>query len=93
MQIQGLSQLNGAHQVQPSSRFTQNIQQPKAPSSPHGPDELQISPEAQLISQAREVPEIRADRVAAIRAEIQNGTYETSEKLDVALERLLDEIG
>lgn len=93
MQIQGISQLQGAHPVQPSSRFNQNIQQPPKASSPHGPDQLEISQEAQLISQAREVPEVRADRVAAIKAEIQNGTYETQEKLDIALERLLDEIG
>ena len=93
MQIQGISQLHGAHSVQPSSRFNQSIQQPQTNSSFNGPDQLDISPEAQLISQSRDVPGIRADRVAAIRAEIQNGTYETDEKLNVALERLLDEIG
>jgi hypothetical protein len=30
--------------------------------------------------------------VASIRAQIANGTYETPEKLDMALSRLLDEI-
>lgn len=93
MQIQGISQLHGAHSVHPSSRFNQSIQQPQTNSHFNGPDQLDISPEAQLISQTREVPGIRADRVAAIRAEIQNGTYETDEKLNVALDRLLDEIG
>jgi anti-sigma28 factor (negative regulator of flagellin synthesis) len=54
---------------------------------------LDISSEADFISQARDLPEIRSERVAAIRAQIQNGTYETSDKLSGALDRLLDEIG
>lgn len=56
-------------------------------------DQLDISPEAEFISQTRNIPDIRADRVAAIRAEINHGTYETAEKLEEALDRLLDEIG
>ena len=39
------------------------------------------------------MPEIRQQRVEAIRAKIAEGTYETEEKLDIAVERLLDEIG
>ena len=37
--------------------------------------------------------DIRFDRVNAIRAAIADGTYETPEKLDLALERLLDRLG
>ncbi|ADB18664.1 anti-sigma-28 factor, FlgM [Pirellula staleyi DSM 6068] len=64
-----------------------------APSSSSfsGLDTVDISPEAQLLSQARDLPEIRADRVAAIKAQIASGTYETDAKLDAALENLLDE--
>jgi negative regulator of flagellin synthesis FlgM len=57
-----------------------------------GVDQLDISPEADFVAQTRELPEIREDRVAAIRAQIQDGTYETAEKLDIAISRLLDEI-
>lgn len=57
-----------------------------------GIDTVDISPEAQLLSQARDLPEIRADRVASIRAQIASGTYETDAKLDAALENLLDEL-
>lgn len=56
-----------------------------------GVDQLDISPAADFVAQARELPEIREDRVASIRAQIQNGTYETGDKLDIALSRLLDE--
>jgi negative regulator of flagellin synthesis FlgM len=70
------------------------------PAKPAGPtagapvqDELQLSSEAQLVDRIRDLPEIREDRVARIRAEIAAGTYETDEKLQIALGRLLDEIG
>ena len=43
--------------------------------------------------QARALPEVRQARVDRIRAEIAAGTYETDEKLEIALGRLLDEIG
>jgi negative regulator of flagellin synthesis FlgM len=63
-------------------------------SSPYsgGVDQLDISPEADFVAQARDLPEIREDRVASLRAQIEAGTYETPEKLDMALTRLLDEI-
>jgi len=35
--------------------------------------------------------EIRIDRVAEIRRQIADGSYETPEKLDAALDRLLDQ--
>jgi negative regulator of flagellin synthesis FlgM len=54
---------------------------------------VDISAAAQLASQLGEVPEIRHDLVARVKAAIAEGTYETPGKLDVAVERLLDEIG
>ena len=56
-------------------------------------DQLDISAEAQLISQTNSTSNIRMDRVNDIRAQIANGTYETPEKLEAAMSRLLDEIG
>ena len=41
---------------------------------------------------AETTSDIRFDRVAAIRTAIAEGRYETPEKLDLALERLLDRI-
>jgi negative regulator of flagellin synthesis FlgM len=64
-----------------------------APSSTAIQDELDISDAARMIDEVRELPEIREDRIAQIRAQIASGTYETEEKLEVALGRLLDEIG
>ena len=55
-------------------------------------DQLDISSEAKMLSQLKVVGDIRADRVADIRAQIESGVYETSEKLDVAVSRLLNEL-
>ena len=56
-------------------------------------DELEISDVARLVEQTHAAADIRQDRVDAIRTKIAEGAYETSEKLDIAVERLLDEIG
>ena len=91
MYIYGTSQVHAAQPLNAPHRLT-----PAAPPSHSysttGVDELDISPEADFVAQARELPEIREDRVAEIRAQIEAGTYETAGKLDAALSRLLDEI-
>ena len=55
-------------------------------------DRVEISPIARLMSEISALPEIRADKVAQVRAEIQAGTYITPEKLDIAIDRLLEDI-
>lgn len=55
-------------------------------------DELSISETGSLLAQIRDLPEVRLDRVQALRAEIAAGTYETDEKLNAALDNLLDEL-
>ena len=94
MNIQGPSNVHGIQSVKgPHSNHrtsgTKSSQSTSAPS-----DQLDISPAAaQAADQAAESGDIRADLVARVRGEIANGTYETAEKLDGALEGLLNEIG
>ena len=38
------------------------------------------------------LPDIRHEKVEEIRQQIASGTYETPEKIQVALDRLLDEL-
>jgi negative regulator of flagellin synthesis FlgM len=56
-------------------------------------DSVEISDAARLVEQARDIPDIRQDRVNEIRQQIASGTYETEAKLNAAVDRLLDEIG
>jgi anti-sigma28 factor (negative regulator of flagellin synthesis) len=43
-------------------------------------------------AQTPQEADIRHDLVARIRAEIAAGTYETPEKLSIALERMIDDV-
>lgn len=52
-------------------------------------DQLEISAEAQALQSSGG---IRAEKVAEVRQQIAAGRYETAEKIDAAVERLLDEI-
>lgn len=54
-------------------------------------DQLDISQAGELASRSLE-GSARNDRIAEIRAEIDAGTYETEEKLNAALDRLLDQL-
>jgi negative regulator of flagellin synthesis FlgM len=54
---------------------------------------VEISSVGQLLGRLAEIPDVRAGRVAEIRSAILQGRYESEEKLSVALDRLLDEIG
>ncbi|MHC4398227.1 MAG: flagellar biosynthesis anti-sigma factor FlgM [Planctomycetota bacterium] len=92
MHVHGPAHLHGAQPINPP--HTSRVSRPVAPDH-SGPiqDELEISDAAQLVDQIRELPEVRQERINQIRAQIADGTYETDEKLQIALGRMLDEIG
>jgi negative regulator of flagellin synthesis FlgM len=54
-------------------------------------DAVTLSTEA--VQAAGGAADIRMDKVAAIKAAIADGSYETPDKLDAALDRLLDRLG
>ena len=55
-------------------------------------DRVKISELANFLSRLAELPDARAKKVIEVRNSIANGTYETPEKLDIATERLLNEL-
>ena len=55
-------------------------------------DRVEISQIARLISEVSSLPEVRAEKIAQVRAQSEAGTYITPEKLDIAVERLLEDI-
>lgn len=80
--VHGLQGLSGPH----STRSSQSASAPR----PQTVDQLDISAEA---SAASEAADVRTDLVANLKSQIASGAYETPEKLDAALDRLLDQIG
>jgi hypothetical protein len=91
MQVYGLS---GVHGPQPIAAPHVGRSLPAGEASAPAPirDELHLSPAASLVEQARSLPDIRQDRVAEVRAAIEQGNYLSEQRLGVALDRLLDEI-
>ncbi|MCC6424378.1 MAG: flagellar biosynthesis anti-sigma factor FlgM [Phycisphaerales bacterium] len=54
-------------------------------------DRLELS-DVNHFMKALKSNDVRADKVASIRAQIETGTYEDDNKLNVAVDRLLDEM-
>jgi negative regulator of flagellin synthesis FlgM len=55
-------------------------------------DEVDISPAGYELSRIGDDPPVRTGKIAAVRAAIAEGTYETPEKIDLAIAALLREI-
>ena len=92
MQVYGPAHLHGPQPIS-APHTTRGSQSPQSVGFQAGGDEVQISDTARLVELAGQLPDIRLDRVSQIRQQIAEGTYETDEKINIALNRLLDEIG
>ena len=91
MHIYGDTQVHSAHAINtPHAPRVDTAQQ--SLHSAATVDTVDISETGRLLEMASQLPDVRADRVEQLRAQIAQGSYETSDKLDMALERLLDEI-
>ncbi len=91
MQIYGPSNVNGAQGV--NGPHNQRAAQPQPPASTGlGGDKLEISDAGEIAASLANIPDIRQDRVDAIRQAIASGTYETDDKIGAAVDKLFDEI-
>lgn len=106
MQVNGPSQLHGAHSAQGlSGPHFRKTAAPTQPGGTQGADQLSFSAEASEAARAIEAADTRAAEhvkdadgvrtglVSRLKSEIAEGKYESGDKLDAALDRLLDEIG
>jgi negative regulator of flagellin synthesis FlgM len=91
MEINGTSSIHGSHGIHATHRI-----RPAEPQTSvdhlYGADQIDISQEAEFLSQVHDLPDVRADRVDQIRVQLAEGTYETRDKLEIAVGRLLDEL-
>lgn len=101
MQVFGPFRVNAGQGPQGPSRLSQarptDASTPKPSASPV--DQLDLSPAARAISSgevsgpASVGGDMRLDKIASLRRQIADGSYDTPEKMDVALGRLLDDLG
>lgn len=81
--------------IQSTGQMASFASQRITPARPSAPDEdtgdrLEISETGQMLSSLSPDSKIRADRVAEIRQAIADGSYETPDKIDTTVDRLLD---
>jgi len=62
-----------------------------APAQLPATDKVQLSGVSHLLK-ALQTNDVRADKVASVRSAIEAGTYEDDKKLDIAVDRMLDDI-
>ena len=57
-------------------------------------DKVELSPAGMaMLSKLKASGDVRLDKVQDIKAQIEAGTYETDDKIDGAINKLLDDIG
>lgn len=91
MEIRGTSSVQSAQAIRMPSGVN-SIDKTQQVSHPDVVDQLDISAEAQAASRLGDVSDVRSMKVAEIKAQIANGTYETQQKLDTAVSRMLNEL-
>ncbi len=98
MQINGLQHTQAAQSLGAASRSA-GAPRTSAPASTQSAlptDELDLSAEAQAISQTQATQEtsgadgIRWDKVNSLRQAIANGNYDTPERMSAAIDNMLD---
>lgn len=90
-----MSSINGLGQNSPVQKIVSNPIQKQipaaAPEKSSATDKLELSGVSHLLKTLK-TNDIRADKVADLRAQIEAGTYETDERLNGSLDGLLDDL-
>lgn len=91
-----INSINNATPATPIQKLVSNPVQKQlpadAPAQLPATDRLELSGSSHLLQTLKANNGIRAAKVASIKAQIQAGTYETDEKLNGAVDKLLDEL-
>lgn len=78
----------GIHAGAYSRMPTESASAPPRPVS----DRVDLSEHARHLERLRALPDVRAQKVDSIKASIERGTYDTPERMQAAMRRLLDEL-
>lgn len=55
-------------------------------------DKVELSPQVQALLEKLRAGDVRQDKVQDVRAQLAEGTYETDDKLNTAIDRLIDDL-
>lgn len=85
-----VSRIDGAFPIRPNPGG-RRVDSPHA--SPAGADKIDLSPKARFQSLIRDVPAVRAEKIAALKKAIDANTYESARIIQAAAEKLIDDLG
>ena len=92
MQIQGTNRIHSPQGIN-APHFSTKTAGTGSTGAAAKADRVEISPAANAAIEAAESGRVRTDLVNLIRGQIAAGTYDTPEKMNAAVERLLDQMG
>ena len=92
MQIQGTNRIHSPQGIN-APHFSTKTAGTQSTGAAGKADRVEISPAANAAIEAAEGGRVRTDLVNLIRNQIAAGTYDTPEKMNIAMERLLDQMG
>ena len=55
-------------------------------------DRVEFSQQSQLLEKIHQLPDVRQDKIDAVKDAISNNSYLTNDKLDIAVDRMIDEM-
>ena len=91
-----MSEVSGIGDTNPAPSVTRRApvagQRPDRADYRTSADAVEISEVGAMLARLRELPHIRTELVERVRAQIDAGTYETPERLDKTVERILEEL-
>ena len=92
MEVNGSGALEAQNPLNRIQSTTEPSGSVRQPSSILPQDEVVISPVAKLLDDLNQTSQIRFEQLVQIKDAIEAGVYESPERIEIALERLLQEI-
>jgi negative regulator of flagellin synthesis FlgM len=92
MDVNGVGSVQGSFPIKPS-RPAAEVPRTSQTKPIETNDAVEISPAGKMLEDLSQSTAVRAERLAQIKAAIDAGTYETPEKLEAALSKMLNELG
>ena len=90
MKIRGPARAGGAEPIRSGQPLRSKAV--KGTSSASRADSVEISEMAKFLEKISRLPDIRQEKVDAVKAELARGTYVTREKLEKAIDALLEDL-
>lgn len=91
--MSSINNISGNSQVQKIVQNPIHREVPATSASPNrGADKVELSGMQAMLKTLQAGGDVRTEKIASIKAQIEAGTYEDDKKLDAAVDRLLDDV-